>query len=447
MELSNGRKAFYITFSILLSFVIWFLVNNSRGVDVSIDDIPVEFLNAESSLANKGLMLIDGDDAAVDLVLNMPRNLVYGFDTERVRVIADLSAVNSAGTQSVRYSISYPANVNPSQITVRSPTVQNTSVHIGTLFRRDDIEIRCKLVGNVAEGYVAGSLQLTPEVLEIWGQQSDVMKVAYAQVTLNIDNAKSTIVELLKYDLYDYSDNLIENKNLHAASDTIQATLPVISAMNVPLTVRFLDAPGVRVDSFDYSLDVESVMLSGDANLLAQLDSIQLGEVDLTQIDGTVTFVYEIPIPEGLTNNSGVTTATLTISNRDVATKEVTATEFGYENFNAEDRTVEIVTSSLNVLLRGARSTLEGIEPEMVKVVADLTDVTDASGIYTVPAKIYIDGDPDVGAVQNYQLTVRITQTEPNGEEPGGEEGTDGEGTGGEEPNSGGTGNDTDSNG
>ena len=113
MNLSNRRKAIYITISILLAFFIWFYVNNDEQVVLSIDEIPVEFLNEETSLADKGLMLLKGDDTTVNLELRMPRYLTYRFDTSSVRLVADLSSVTSAGTQSLAYTIVYPPRVSP----------------------------------------------------------------------------------------------------------------------------------------------------------------------------------------------------------------------------------------------------------------------------------------------------------------------------------------------
>ncbi|MBR3560384.1 MAG: hypothetical protein IKN81_02470 [Oscillospiraceae bacterium] len=416
MPMSSGRKAVTIILSILIAFVVWFYVNSTADVDLAINDIPVEFLNAETALANKGLMLISGSDATVDLVLTLPRDTVYGFDTEHVRLIADLSSINTTGTQSLTYSIAYPPGVNPNLVSVKSPTVRTVSVRVGELYRKNDVEIRVNLVGNVADGYVAGRVQLLPGVLEVWGQQSDVTKVSYAVVTLNIENARSTIVEQLEYTLYDYEDLPIESDSIHAASDTIQVTMPVISATDIPLTVHFTEEPGVRLESFDYTLDVPAVTLSGDANQIAALSEIVLGEVALAEIEETETFTFEIPIPEGMTNLSGVTEATLTVTNRDVATRAIVVNNFEYENFNVEDRTVEVVTGSLAVTLRGARSVLDSISSQDVTAVADLSGVTNASGTYTVPAEIRVANDLDVGTVQAHQLTVRIglpeTETE-----------------------------------
>lgn len=435
MQISNGRKAFYITVSIFVAFIIWFYVNNDTDVEISVSDISVEFINADAALASKGFVLVNAEERpTVDLVLGMPRSMVYSFDVSRVRAIADLGSVSSSGTQTVNYTIITPSNINRSLISVRYPAVQTVSVRIGELFRRNDIEVRCKLVGNVADGYVAGGVQLLPNTLEIWGQQSDVLSVSYAQVTLNIENARSTIVELLSYELYDYNGNLIENSNIHSSSDTIQVTMPVISATDVPLAVDFEEQPGVRLSSFDYSFDVESVTLSGDAKILSEVNKIVLGRVVLADITGEKTFTYDIPIPDGLSNLSGVYTATLTVKNRGITTKDINVTSFDYANFDVEGRAVEVVTSSLGVTLRGMYDTLDAIEDESVTAVADLSGVNDASGTYTVPAYIRIDGDPDVGTVQSYQLTVRIvskteTGSETEGEGETGEAEGEGEGT------------------
>lgn len=427
MQISNRRRAFYIFISIVMSFALWYYVNSESAVDLTLYDVPVEFLNAETSLANKGLVLLDGNDTTVDLVLTMPRSMVFHFNSEGLHLYANLISINSTGSQSIGYTIAYPAGINPSQVSVKSPTVQTVSVRVGDLFRKNDVEIRVNLVGNVADGYAAGRVTTLPSVLEIWGQQSEVTRVSYAQVTLNINNAASTINEQLPFELYDEDNVLIENSSIHSASNLIQVTMPVISATEVPLVVNFIEEPGVRATSFDYSLDVNYVTLSGDANEIAAVGELLLGEVVLSEITESQTFTFTIPIPEGLTNLSGVGVATLNIANRDVETAGRTVTNFGYKNFVEEDRTVEVVTSSLNVTLRGAREVLDGIDSEGMAALADLTDVANASGTYTVPAEILINGDPDVGLMENYQLTVRISAAEPRADENA-EDGENGEG-------------------
>ena len=59
---SKRRKIFYVALSILIAATIWFYVNNKESVTVYVHDVPIEFLNEDTSLADKGLMRISGDE-------------------------------------------------------------------------------------------------------------------------------------------------------------------------------------------------------------------------------------------------------------------------------------------------------------------------------------------------------------------------------------------------
>ena len=341
----------------------------------------------------------------VDLQLKVPRRLMFNFDTSQIRLVSDLSSITYAGKQSVTFNILFPSSISTRDVSVESPTVRTVQVEIGELQKRN-IEIRYKVIGNVAEGYIAGAVQLNPAELQIRGQQADIMQVSYAQVTLNIENATSTVVELLDYQLYDYTDQPITNKNIHPTSEQIQVTMPVMTVKDVPLKINFVETAGSRLESFTWSLSHNSITLSGDASQIASIDEIELGTLALEDLRADEVFDYDIPIPEGVNNLSGITSVTLTIGASNVETREVEATSFSYENFNGSGE-VTIVTSSLPVTLRGTAADLAVISDRQVRVIADLSDIAADSGSYTVPARIVVDGY-DIGAVGSYEVTVRI---------------------------------------
>lgn len=403
---SKRRKVFYILLSVLIASMVWFYVNNSEEVRINVHSVPVEFLNEDTTLADKGLMLVNGEeDVTVDLQLKVPRRLMFNFDTSQIRLVSDLSSITYAGKQSVTFNILFPSSISTRDVSVESPTVRTVQVEIGELQKRN-IEIRYKVIGNVAEGYIAGAVQLNPAELQIRGQQADIMQVSYAQVMLNIENATSTVVELLDYQLYDYTDQPITNKNIHPTSEQIQVTMPVMTVKDVPLKINFVETAGSRLESFNWSLSHDSITLSGDASQIASIDEIELGTLALEDLRADEVFDYDIPIPEGVNNLSGFTSVTLTIGASNVETREVEATSFSYENFNGSGE-VTIVTSSLPVTLRGTAADLAVISDRQVRVIADLSDIAADSGSYTVPARIVVDGY-DIGAVGSYEVTVRI---------------------------------------
>ena len=47
---------------------------------------------------------------------------------------------------------------------------------------------------------------------------------------------------------------------------------------------------------------------------------------------------------------------------------------------------------------------------ENIRAVADLVDYKESTGPFVVPAKIYVDGFVDVGAVGDYQISVNLAR-------------------------------------
>ena len=403
---SKRRQIFYVFLSLLIASMVWFYVSNNDEITVNVHGVAVEFLNEDTTLADKGLMRVSGDeDVTVDLKLKFPRRLAYSFDTSQIRLVSDLSSVTYAGKQSVSYNILLPNGISTRDVSVESPTVRSVQVEIGELNKRD-IEIRCKVIGNVAEGYIAGTVELLPETLEVRGQQSDLRQISYAQVTLDIEDASSTVVELLDFELYDFNDQVIDNKNIHPMSESVQVTVPVLKVKDVPLTVNLVESAGARLENYTWSLSYSSITLSGESSQMAAISELVVGTLALEDLREQETFTYDIPVPEDVNNLSGISTVTLTITPKSVETREVEALNFSYENFSG-DHAVSILTSSLPVTLRGTAADIEAVRGEDVPVIADLSGIEADSGSYTVPARISVSGY-DLGAVGSYEVTVHI---------------------------------------
>ena len=224
----SKRKAVYMALSVRVAVIIWIFVDVSAGriVTTEANAVPVEF-TGETGLTDRGLMrLEEGTDTTVSLELQGTRWDIAKLDKSQLRVQVDLSGVTATGVQRLSYSIRYPVGYPAKKISLSDASSYMVKVNIGELNSKE-IEVRPEYVGSVAEGCTAGELVLSPSTLEIRGQTEDIDRVSYAQVTINLDNADSTVSELLDYKLYDEYGNLVESDDIYASADMIQATLPV----------------------------------------------------------------------------------------------------------------------------------------------------------------------------------------------------------------------------
>lgn len=420
MEQSNKRAGIYLGISLLLAILIWYAVNNSVTVQLTVEDVPVEFLS-ETTLAERALTLSEGRGATVDLTFEMPRSTVLKFNPDKLHVTADLASVYTTGVQNITWNVQVPDGVNSADVKIVTPTSRVTKIRVDELFR-NTVEIRCKLVGSVEEGYLAGTVKFLPETLELRGQQVDVMQVSYAQVTLNISDATSTIVELADFTLYDFADMPIVSDRIYPAVEQIQVTLPVQSTKEVPLRVELIESAGARAENLEYSISPEFVTLSGDASHLAAVDEIVLGTLAVEDLREGTDYVFDIVLPEELENLSNVTEARMSVLSHDMAVRSIDVTNVEYINAPEEGLTVTTMTSSLSIRLQGTAADLAQLRRQDVHAVADLSSVADAIGSYTVPVSVELDGGRDIGVIGSYQAVVRIDplpEPEPEPELPG----------------------------
>ena len=87
MEQTKGRRAFCIGLSILIALLVWFYANDDTEIEISVNDVPIEFTNEDTTLADKGLMLLSNEEETIDLKLSMPRSTYFKLDPGKIRIV------------------------------------------------------------------------------------------------------------------------------------------------------------------------------------------------------------------------------------------------------------------------------------------------------------------------------------------------------------------------
>lgn len=423
MENNNAgmRKALYLLLAFLVSVMIWFYVDEDtdRTVEREITGIPITYMGADTVLADRGLMLMEeGTDATVDVTVEGDRPTVSWMDSSSIRIIVDLRDVTAAGEQRVSCTFSVAQSFeNRARITKKSTSM--ATVNISELYSKN-VEVKCELVGNVAEGYNAGQLQMSHSDIEIWGQQEIIEQVTYAKVRLDIGNATGSVSETLPVQYYNAAGEMLDGDGIRSTVERVQVNLPVFVTKELRLTMNFIDAPGARRRNMVIDLSPGTIMVSGPAEVLRDRETISLGDFDLLSVGNTEsTHTYGITVPESCTNLSGVTRSTLTISYPDRMTANILTNQVRCEN-SPEGRAVDILTGSVSVSIFGTAADLAEITGEDVTLVADLADYSSALGSYAIPAVVEIDSAGDIGISGDYQVQVNIREpgSEPDGPEP-----------------------------
>lgn len=421
MEKTKKNRLMRIVVSIVAALAFWIYMEIQEPVDVTTEvrNIPVEFTGEDTTLADRGLMLLSGYDVTVDLELQGSRSVLWKLNKEEVRVVVNTAGITSAGTQKLRYSVDFPDEIPDNAISVKNASIWNVTVKVGELYTKE-VPIEVDIRGSVPSGFFTENVIVDPVKLTLRAPREELLNVSHAKVVLNIGDATSTLIKTLEYTLYDYNDIPVHNDEIRASTRLIQVTLPIRTTKEVPLRIELIGAEQ-HSESVHVDIAPSTVTIVGEADALSGINAITLDRIyveDLiTGLNGP--YSYTIKTPAGVSTQNGVKEAVVT-----VAVNGTTEGSVIVENVNCEgvaDGLRAHVDEPLTIALWGTEEAVLTMKPEQVLVRVDVSEITEV-GVYTLPAIVTLQNTEGVSVRGEYMVKVQVEErpvTLPEGDNGG----------------------------
>ncbi len=414
----RSRKLFYMAFSVVVAIALWFYVvyveNRPFDSPIAKSNIPLEFVGDEL-LRDSNLIVSSVNVKQITVYFNGRYQDTSILSNMEIHAVVDLSDVLASpvptGTHALEYELNYDAGNSTIVEASRSPSMIEVTVE---RLVTEQIPLQAIYSGSIAEGYMAGELTLSRDFAEISGTEAAIRRIARATVTLNRDNLSKTTMEEQPIVLWDEDNNVIDMEEAGLTFtngvDTAKITQTIRMVKNVALKLDILESLTATDANIRINYSVPYVTLSGDPEILADINEINLGTVNLKSFVTSFEQDYLIRIPNNTTNESGETSVTVTISVENVATRRLSASNISYRNA-AETDNVSIITQSLDITLRGDENQIENVTTENIRIVADISQYAGSRGTFVVTARVYVDGSDfdQVEAVGDYTVTVIIS--------------------------------------
>ena len=405
----RDSRIFWMVIALLASLTIWTYVTSEETEDfkTTFHNVRIEVVGEEALRNSRNLIITDLSTSSVTVVLTGPRRIIAPLDADDLVAQVDVSKLTRAAYTTLKYDIVYPTSVDERYIKdeKKSPEYVNFTV---SQLTSTAIQVRGGFEGRSADGYTAETPVFEPSTITVTGPEAYLKDVAYAYVSFGQDVVvDSTYSVEAAYTLMDKNGEPVSTEYLSCEPSVIEATLPILQVKSVGLGVDLIEGAGATKANTKLTIEPSSVTLAGDSSILGGVNRITLGTIDLTDFASTFTETYPITIDNELRNVTGVSEAKVTVEVVGLTTKSFRVSNLSYVGA-AEGTNVELLTESLDVVIRGTEEQLEQIKAENIRAVADLTDIKDSTGSYMPNAKIYVDGVTDVGAIGNYAISVEI---------------------------------------
>ena len=411
-----SSRVFYIVFSILVSFALWMFVeiNENQMQRFTVNYVPIVRQN-EELLTDRGLLIGALNPETVSFTFESPRSVETKLTNTTLSVVIDLAGITSRGSTSLSYDIEYPSDLDINSLNIVSRSVSRISLYIDRLDTKS-VPVNVVYDGGTAENYIQDSPVFSPQSITVSGPADVVSQVGTARVYVIRENLASTYTDDLNFVLYDERGDRLDESlldTLTVSEETIHVSIPIRMVKTVNLAVDFIYGSGATLQNTMYSIEPATIMVAGDPEDLRDFNTLNLGPpIDLTNFEQNRSVHIPIALENLYTSLSGETEALVSVEVRGLEIKYLSVTNYQFIN-EPVDLTVNRITQSTVVRIRGRAEDLEALTVDDIVVRANLSDVS--TGTQQIPARVIIynfDGDSDsIGAIGNYIITVDIRET------------------------------------
>lgn len=410
------NKVYSIILSLLVAFGLWwYVINNvSQETDFTFYNIPV-VRAGEAVLTERNMMVTAISNTSVSVNLAGARSDLNKIDSSNTSAVVDLSRIEEPGEDiPLNYTMSFPSDVPASALDVLGK--EPNTVFVDVDYRRTaEIPVVVKWAGTRTEDYIYDTENYTLDMttVSISGPATVVDTIAQAVIEVDLTERSESISEGFRYTLCDIEGNPVDAKLITTNAEEVRLDAQIQRIQEVKLVADVIYAGGATTSNTVIKLQPETIRVSGGDAVLKELgDSFTVCTINLAEIERTNKegIKYTISLPEGVTNQTGVTEVTVTVEFHGLRTREFIVENFQMVNM-PEGLTAEIISANLTVKVRGPEAEVEKLKAEDIAVAVDFANAEVGTATYKASITIS-DKFPNVGALKASAVSATVTAIE-----------------------------------
>jgi len=401
--------------SVVIAFGLWMYVITyiSPGSEDTYYNIPVVF-EGEAVLNERGLMLSSREKQTVTLVLSGSRADLKKVNSGNITVKASLAGIYEPGEKELVYTITYPGDVPSNAFVEESKNPETVTVLVEKLVSNKEIPVTIRYNGtSVPEGFMCDkeNAELDHDVILISGPGSVADLISQAIIEVDLTEQRESISQDYRYTLCDAEGAPVDAGSITVNTEQIHLDLKIRRVKEVALKVNVIYGGGVAENNVAVNLDTDTIRLSGGEAVLDALgDEILLGSIDLAELDKSQDVTFPITLPEGVTNETGITEVTASVRFVGVNTREMSVANIEILNV-PEGMEVDLITKKLAVIVRGPTGMVSNLTEEDISAVVDFTDAEEGSSTFKATVR-FSEEFQKMGAVGTYSVSATVSARE-----------------------------------
>lgn len=405
-------KILSLLLSVFIAFGLWLYVITvvSPNSTDTIGDVPVTMVG-ESALEERNLIITATSSTNVDLTLTGNRSDLVEVNASNITLTADLTRIYDPGIHRLEYSISWPGSVADNAFTVENKYPAYVTI---TVEKKVTKEIPVEIVwnGSVPKDFMSDkeNVLLNYESIVIKGPSSVVERISHAEITVDLNNQRESLDQNYRVTLCNEKHEPVDASMITVNTQEVNVKLTIHQVKEVPLVVTIVDGGGATSKTATYEITPKSIKVSGTEAALADLEQINLGTIKLADYPEAQLLNFTISLPDGVTNQSNVTEATVDLQFPGLTTREFAITGDQIKLLNVpEGMEAALITENLTVTVRGPVTDINRMTIRDITVSVDFTDAPMGTSTYKLIVT-FPDAFSAVGALGKPNVSATVQE-------------------------------------
>lgn len=370
---SKDVKLFLISLITAIVLRIFVIQTEDPETKRSFTKIPVAYVNEDVILKESAMTVISPEQPEVRVELKGTTSSLNNIKTSQIFATLDLEEFGTEGEHRIKVDVQLGGDARNVEVVSVYPS--HYSVDIEPKINKR-IPIVVNTIGNIAEGYVLGDIDLSNEFVMVTGPKSKVNTVDEAAVVLDLANSNKNMSFRGDIVLYDKNDLMITDLEMSLGS--VDGNVSVFKTKNVPIKAVYTGSLLDNQKIENEVLSPNTATIKGNEELLESINEIRTLPIDYERLIGVDSYEVKLSLPEGVSLLNPETKYMLTYKLSSNISKIVSfdIADVDIRNENAEMvYELQGIEGTIDIQLFGDKELLEGIDKNAIELYIDVEDL------------------------------------------------------------------------
>lgn len=413
-DIKQNYKTLILGFIIAFGFWVIVSIQVFPTVEDNISGISIE-APITDFMAQNNLQVISDITDTVDIKIEGKRYDISDLSASDFIATADLTSIHAAGSYTLPLNIASKTDREYNLVTVEPKMLTITVDEIIT----KEISVTPTAPDiSLPENYYVDELVASPEKISVTGSASIVNSISKveARSTYHGELRESTRTNSDLY-IFNSAGTRISDGEITLSPEAVAVEIPVYRQKELPLKISITNYPSnFDIDSLKYEIQPKTLTIAAPDDTIDALSALDIGAIDISDIQLNKSTLIPIVLPEGYKNLSGNNNARiewkLEKNNYGSLDFKVNRDNIAITN-KPENMNVSLVTNQLTFTVIGPSSKLSELTTSDFTVNVNLLGTTPREGTQDVTVSVSIKGTRQTCWVSGtYKVTINAVSNE-----------------------------------